>query len=195
MKDHQRQRIALFLSRIQQKKGLINLLQAWAKVDREGWLLRLAGPDEGGHLREVLRAVRDLGLTERVQYVGSVSGEEKRRIYREADLFVLPTFSENFGVVVAEALSFGVPVITTKGAPWRDIETHGCGWWIDIGVEPLAGALSQAIALSDNERRLMGQRGREYIRRYDWNDIADKTIAAYRWILGLGSQPDFVRLD
>lgn len=194
-KDRQRTRTALFLSRIQQKKGLINLLHAWAKVEKRGWQLRLAGPDEGGHLHEIMQTVRDLGLTDCVQYVGSVSGEEKRRVYREADVFVLPTFSENFGVVVAEALAFGVPVITTKGAPWRDIETHGCGWWIDIGVDPLIGALNQAITLSDNERRVMGQRGREYIRRYDWNDIADKTIAAYRWILGLGSQPDFVRLD
>ena len=193
--DCQRPRIALFLSRIQQKKGLINLLQAWAKVNGGGWLLRLAGPDEGGHLREVLRTVRDLGLTDRVQYIGSVSGEEKRRVYREADIFVLPTFSENFGVVVAEALAFGVPVITTKGAPWRDIETHGCGWWIDIGVEPLVSALSQAIALSDEERRVMGLRGRDLIRIYDWNDIAGKTLAAYRWILGLGSRPDFVHLD
>lgn len=191
-KNSERKRTVLFLSRIHQKKGLINLVHAWAKVNGGEWLLRLAGPDEDGHLREVMRTVRDLGLTDRVQYIGSVSGEEKRRVYREADLFVLPTFSENFGVVIAEALAFGVPVITTKGAPWEDIETHRCGWWIDIGVLPLEQALRAAMSLSDSERQMMGARGRQYVRRYDWDTIALQTIDVYRWVLGQASKPECV---
>lgn len=116
------QRVALFLSRIHKKKGLINLLQAWAKIDPKGWLLRLAGPDEAGHLTEILDAIRAFGLTDSVQYVGSVSGEAKQRFYREADLFVLPSYSENFGVVVAEALAHGLPVITTRGTRGRTLQ-------------------------------------------------------------------------
>ena len=108
---------------------------------------------------------------------------------------LLPTFSENFGVVVAEALSHGLPVITTRGAPWADLETHGCGWWIDIGVDPLAAALRQAMALSDDERRAMGERGRTYVQRYNWADIARQTIEVYRWVLGQGPRPDCVHQD
>ena len=106
-----------------------------------------------------------------------------------------PTFSENFGVVVAEALGHGLPVITTRGAPWADLETHGCGWWIDIGVEPLAAALRQAMALSDDERRAMGERGRAYVQRYNWDVIAREMIHVYRWMLGHGDPPACVQVD
>ena len=130
-----------------------------------------------------------------MEYLGEVDGEAKTRAYLDADVFVLPTFSENFGVVVAEALAHGLPVITTRGAPWADLETYGCGWWVDIGVEPLVQALREAMALSDDERRAMGERGRDYVRRYDWDNIGQQTIDVYRWVLGQGPQPDCVRTD
>lgn len=186
---------ALFLSRIHPKKGLLNLMAAWAELKPARWRLVIAGPDEGGHLAEVMAAARAHGIADVVDYVGEVEGEKKAVIYREADIFVLPTFSENFGVVVAEALSYGLPVITTKGAPWGDLVKHGCGWWIDTGVEPLAAALGEATNLSDDERRNMGKRGRVYARRYDWNDIAKQTVEVYRWILGQAPLPNCVYLD
>lgn len=190
----ERVRSALFLSRIHPKKGLLNLVYAWAHLGQRGWRLRIAGPDEGGHLAEVMALARRLGISESVEYVGEVDGERKSAMYWDADLFVLPTFSENFGVVVAEALAHGLPVITTRGAPWADLETHRCGWWIDIGAEPLADALRAAMALGDEERQAMGDRGREYVRRYDWNVIARDTVAVYSWMLGKGSRPECVEL-
>ena len=120
---------------------------------------------------------------------GADAFQLRAALYREADLLVLPTFSENFGVVVAEALAAGVPVITTRGAPWADLETHGCGWWIETGVAPLVLALREALALSDDERRAMGERGLAYVRRYDWDVIAAETLALYRWVLGQGVWP------
>jgi glycosyltransferase involved in cell wall biosynthesis len=125
-----------------------------------------------------------------------VEGEAKTKLYRQADLFILPTFSESFGVVVAEALACGVPVITTKGAPWEGLLTHRCGWWIDIGVEPLATALRAATALSDEERREMGERGRRYVEReFSWPSIAEQMLAVYRWVLEQGDKPDCVVTD
>ena len=150
------ERIALFLSRVHPKKGVLELVQAWGQVAPAGWRLRIAGPDEGGHWGQVERLVRQLGLGARVEYLGPVEGARKAALYREADLFVLPTFSENFGVVVAEALAHGLPVITTRGAPWADLETYGCGWWIEVGVEPLVVALREAMALT---RRAAGRDG------------------------------------
>ena len=93
------------------------------------------------------------------------------------------------------ALAHGLPVITTRGAPWADLEAHGCGWWVDIGVDPLVHALREAMALSGGERRAMGARGRDYVRRYAWGSIAQTTIDVYRWVLGQAQQPDCVRLD
>ena len=186
---------ALFLSRVHQKKGLLNLVAAWGRVRPSKWRLVIAGPDEGGFLAEVLSAVRREGIQDLVEYVGEVEGKAKAELYHSADLFVLPTFSENFGIVVAEALAYGIPVITTRGAPWADLKTYGCGWWIDIGVEPLVVALREAIGLSDEERQAMGEHGREYVRRYDWGDIARQTADVYRWVLGRGPKPACVYLD
>ena len=189
------ERNVLFLSRIHPKKGVLELVRAWGRVAPAGWRLQIAGPDEGSHWADVARLVDQLGLRSVVDYLGPVEGERKAALYRGADLFVLPTFSENFGLVVAEALAYGVPVITTRGAPWADLETYGCGWWIDTGVEPLVSALRSAVALGDAERRAMGERGRAYVQRYDWDTIAAETLALYRWVLGRGGRPACVHLD
>ncbi|MBC7624920.1 MAG: glycosyltransferase [Aeromicrobium sp.] len=188
-------RTALFLSRVHPKKGLLNLLQAWGRVAPMGWRLKIAGPDEGGHLREVMNLARQLGIAKSIEYVGEKDGAAKSKLFTEADFFVLPTFSENFGVVVAEALAHGLPVITTRGAPWADLLTHGCGWWVDLGVDALVQALREAIALSDAERHAMGARGRVYVQQYNWDEIARQTIDVYRWALGHGPQPHCVRAD
>ena len=187
-----RRRTALFLSRLHPVKGLMNLVDAWAQVRPAGWDLVLAGPDADGYRAEIEQRICDAGL-EGVRCVGEVDDDAKWDLYGGADLFVLPTFSENFGIVVAEALGAGVPVITTTGAPWRDLETHECGWWIEIGVEPLAAALAEATALPDETRRAMGERGRILIETgYSWSRAADEMAAVYRWLLGEAPRPSCV---
>lgn len=192
---HQRICTALFLSRIHPIKGLINLVRAWGQLRPPNWRLLIAGPDEIGHLADVMAAVHQEGIKDVVEYIGEVDGERKASVYQNADLFVLPSFSENFGMVVAEALAHGLPVITTRGTPWVDLPKYDCGWWIDTGVEPLVDALRQAIELSSEEQRAMGERGRAYVQRYNWSDIARQTADVYFWVLGKGPKPDCVRSD
>jgi len=193
--DQGRVRTALFLSRLHPVKGLPNLINAWARAAPQGWRLVIAGPDQGGHLQAIKALIRRLGLGESVQYVGEVRDVVKSALYRAADLFVLPTYTENFGIVVAEALAYAVPVITTRGAPWSELETHRCGWWIDIGEEPLVKALQEAMALSDQARLEMGARGRALAQRYEWAGIARQLHAAYRWVLDRSERPDSVKVD
>jgi len=187
---------ALFLSRVHPKKGLINLVRAWGKVHPAGWQVVIAGPDEGGYQADVEKEIQRHGLTDGFIFIGSVSDQEKWQHYSSADLFVLPTHSENFGIVIAEALASGTPVITTKGTPWQELETHKCGWWIDIGVEPLAKALEEAINLSPEERQAMGQRGRCLVEQnYSWDKIGQEMVAVYQWVLRGGGIPECVMMN
>jgi glycosyltransferase involved in cell wall biosynthesis len=186
-------RIALFLSRVHPKKGIPDLLRAWAQVGRSDWLLQIVGPEEIGHLKECRDLARTLAIEDHVHFLGEVYGAEKSRLYQDADLFVLPTYSENFGIVVAEALSFGLPVITTKGTPWCDLETHQCGWWIDCGVDPLTRTLLAAFDMDDETRLEMGSRGRQYVQQYTWERNAALTAHFYRWILNRVDPGDFIR--
>ena len=188
-------RHALFLSRIHPKKGLENLLMAWAKIQPEGWILQLAGPDEDGHLGDVLALAERLWIRDRVQYLGEFDDRAKWEVFRGADLFVLPSFTENFGVAVAEALSQGLPVITTTGTPWGDLQTFGCGWWVAPNEAGLQDALKEAFFMPPDRLVEMGKRGRDYVQRYDWSVIASQMLGAYRWLLGQESLPDCIRLD
>ena len=120
-------------------------------------------------------------------------GLEKIKLFREASLFVLPTFSENFGIVIAESLASYTPVITTKGAPWEDLKTNKCGWWIDIGVEPLKKALEQAIGSNDKILIKMGVNGRKLIEdKYSMQSVAEQMLQLYQWILTKDNKPNFV---
>lgn len=173
----------LFVSRLQKKKGLLNLMDAWKSLQEiaTGWQIVIAGPDQEGYLKEVLARARQNGVSDSVVYAGAVYGGKKEDLYAAADVFVLPSFSENFGSVVVEALAQGLPVITTKGTPWRELETRRCGWWVDIGVEPLADALRKAIGFSDAERREMGARGRKLVdEKYTWKAVCDAMVEGYR---------------
>lgn len=190
-----KQKTMLFLSRIHPVKGLLNLIAAWAKVRPKNWRLRIAGPDVNGHLAEVLDAADKYAISEFVDYVGEVYGERKEMVYQDADILVLPSFSENFGVVVPEALAHGVPVISTKGAPWMDLIKYECGWWVDIGVAPLANAIHQATSLTDDELNEMAYRGRLYATRYSWSSVAKQMGEVYNWVLKNGPRPDCVLLD
>jgi glycosyltransferase involved in cell wall biosynthesis len=183
-------RKAVFLGRIHPVKGLNNLVEAWHIVRPSGWRCILAGPDEAGHKRDLQAAIRFRGLENAFEFPGIRNDEQKWTLLRESDLFVLPSFTENFGVAAAEALACAVPVIATKGAPWKDLVDRECGWWVDIGVRPLADALRQATALPDAERRQMGQRARQLVRHnYSWDRIAKDMRSVYCWILGAGAKP------
>ena len=114
----------------------------------------------------------------------------------DADIYVLPSQTENFGITVAEALACGTPTVASQGTPWEGLETEKCGKWVPIGVEPLVIALRELTSLTDEERVAMGQRGIEWIRRdFSWEGIGAKMKAAYAWLLGQGEKPNFVRVD
>ena len=183
---------ALFLSRINPKKGLPMLLDAWKKLAPDNWLLVIAGNDDSNHLPVLERKIEELGLSEQVKLVGPLFGEAKEQAYLNADLFLLPSYSENFGIVVTEALSYQLPVLTTTSCPWHELESECCGWWVEPTPEGIESGLIRAFTVSDTERREMGVRGRALVeRRYLWPAIAQNMLIFYDWLIRGGEQPEF----
>jgi glycosyltransferase involved in cell wall biosynthesis len=174
---------ALFIGRIYPVKGLPLLIEAWARVRPRGWQLRIAGPDEGGHQAEVEQAVWANGLSEVVSFVGPVHGATKQWELFNADLLVLPSHSESFGMAVAEALAHGVPVLTTNRTPWQILSEHRCGWRVEATIDGMVEGLRQATAQDGPVLREMGSRGRELVAaEFGWERVARRFEEIYRGI-------------
>ena len=167
----------VFLSRIHPKKGIEILLEAWRNCDTKGWTLEIAGNGDENYISGLVESAQDL---ENVHFVGALYEDEKWNFLRSADVMVLPTHSENFGIVVAEALAVGVPVITTTGTPWEDLENHKCGWWIDLSVENVQSTLVEVFNTSTDKLHRMGFNGKKLVKeKYDIKAIGKTMIELY----------------
>ena len=193
---YSRGRHLLYLGRIHPIKGLEDLLKAWSILEPRftDWQLTIVGPDNSNYSRKLQKYAGELGL-KYCNFTGALYGEDKLNAYRHADLYVLPTRSENFGMTVAEALAAGSAVITTKGAPWQGLEKENAGWWVDIGLDPLVAALEDALNQSPMELSNKGMRGREWMKRdYSWHKISEDMASFYLWLAGGdGQPPNFVK--
>jgi glycosyltransferase involved in cell wall biosynthesis len=174
---------ALFLGRVHPIKGLPLLIEAWSRVRPRGWQCLIAGPSELGHRATLERQIRASGLSSEFQFLGKLDATLKDALYRTADLFVLPSLSENFGIVVAEALSYGVPVLATRGAPWQRLTECGAGWWVEALVDGLEHGLRAACATTAEERAVIGSAGRRLASaELQWPAIAQRTVQCYEWL-------------
>ena len=182
-------RRVLFVSRMHEKKGVLELIEAWARVKPQDWRCELVytlnGEEEQVYESKVKARIKELGVETQFILTGPLNDDAKWAAYARADLFVLPTYSENFGIVVTEALWAGVPVITTKGTPWQELEECHCGWWIDLPPkESLDAALREAMALPRELLRTMGVRGRRLIEeKYTWKAVCEAMVEGYQRIV------------
>lgn len=185
----------IFLSRIVPKKGIEVLLDAWESVSRkhQDWNLIIVGNGSKDYIEKLCGIIKEKNIQSSVSIHPPAFGEDKYRLYIESSIFVLPTYSENFGMVIAEALSCGLPVITTKGTPWESLVRTKSGWWVNLSVENLSKTLEEAIETPLNVLFEMGQRGASMVREeYDYHRVADRMAAVYKWILGKAEKPDYV---
>ena len=187
MKDSwQRTKTILFLSRVHEKKGINFLIEAASilKKELDGYQIVIAGEGDAAYIDTLKQMTLQVGVQNIISFAGGVYGEEKWNLFRKADVFVLPTFSENFGIAVAEALASGTPVITTKGTPWTDLVKYKCGWHTEIGTLPTVNALKEFLQLDEQTLETMGRNGRRLIEdKYSTQSMADEMMELYRGVL------------
>ena len=144
----------------------------------------IAGEGDLTYIDTLKQMVSQAGVQDIISFAGGVYGEDKWNLFRKADVFVLPTFSENFGIAIAEALACGMPVITTKGTPWEDLLKYGCGWYTEIGTAATVSALKEFLQLDEKTLELMGRNGRRLIEeKYSTQAMADKMMKLYKSLL------------
>ncbi len=178
-------RFVLFLSRVHPKKGLDLLVPAFAAAELGDTMLVIAGPDSDGYAERVRAMAAEHGVADRVLFTGMLHGRQRIEAMVDADLFALPSYQENFGIVVAEALATETPVLISDQVNiYREIVEAGVGGVVPTQVEPLTEALRQWMG--DAERRAAaGRRARPFVwERYDWSRIARRWVEHYRSLAG-----------
>ena len=181
----------LFLSRIHRKKGIELLLEALSCF-RYKFELVIAGSGDFNYITKLKRDVQSLGLSKIVTFVGYVEGEEKRKLFMSTDFFILPTYSENFGNVVAESLKYGKPVLTTNKTPWSEIESQMCGYITTPSAISIIIALKSISELSIDEYEDMQENAFNLGKKYDIDVVGKKYLNVYKYLHGLADMPDFI---
>jgi glycosyltransferase involved in cell wall biosynthesis len=175
--------IALFLSRLHPKKGLVDRLLPALVAMRRPCYLAIVGagdPHAPGYVNELSSAIKNLQLQDRVALLGDVNGDARWALFDGADVFVLPSYAENFGIVVGEAMARGCPVVVTDAVQscTHVIAAHA-GDVVSGDVPTLAGALDRLLGDTDR-RKACSESGQEYARRhFSWDEIARRIRQMY----------------
>jgi len=190
-------KIVLFLGRLHRVKGLERLIQAWSTLQAQHpqWLLVLAGPDEGGYRRQLEALAAEVRCADRLLFTGELDGVQKWGALAAAALFAMPSDFENFGNSIVEAMLCGVPVITTTGTPWQALRSSGAGWCVPPTPEHVAAALGEALALSADQHRTMGDAALRLAQRFAPEQAVRDLVQVYQWLLVGGDRPACVRAD
>jgi glycosyltransferase involved in cell wall biosynthesis len=177
------------------KKGIELLFEAWKRIhpDYSDWQLLVIGNGEAEYIHSLENRVESFGLKDNIKILPPVFGEAKIKVYQESSIFCLPSFSENFGMVIAEAMSCGTPVITTTNCPWEILNETNTGWCIDLSVDNLERALCEAFAMNPVDLYEMGQKASKLIYdNFDYRSVTHKSLRLYEWLLNRGEKPEFV---
>lgn len=173
-------RLILFMSRIHPKKGCDILIQAFARIAGQDPLLHLvmAGPDEINWVSSLKKAAEDLQIADRITWTGMLKGDLKWGAINSAECLVLPSHSENFGVIIAESLACGIPVIiTNKINIWREIQEGEAGLVSSDDVPGIIQSLQRWLALDNAEKKRLGTRAKEcFLTNFDINSGAKRFI-------------------
>lgn len=153
----------LFLSRIHKKKGIELLIESYSYLEndlRKNYTVQIVGTGEKNYIAYLNKLIKSKGLEQHIKILKPVYGYEKVKLLQDAYIFILPSYSENFGNVIAESLSCGTPVITTLNTPWEILNKTNSGWCIDFGIEPLFNCLNYVLKLDNISLNEISQNSR-----------------------------------
>lgn len=183
-----------YLGRLSPRKNVESLIYAFKTLQKEteDKELIIIGNGDDNYETFLKNEVRRLNL-KNIIFTGFLSGEEKDKILDSLSILAMPSEFENLGNVILEGLIRGIPCIATKGAPWEQLNTYNCGWWVDFTQESITAAIKEAINCSHDELIKLGENGKNLVREhYSHTQIATKIKSLYKWILNSGEKPDFV---
>ncbi len=185
-------KLILFLSRINFKKGLDIAAKAFALVrkSRDDVHLVIAGPDNEGYSKKVKAWLREEGVLDHATFTGMLTGPAKSDAFRAASVFVLPSYAENFGLAIVEAMSFCVPVVISNRVNiWREIADADAGLVVNCDADETADAILRCLQ-NPERSAAMGQRGRELVlSRFTWGSVADQVLALYERLIARAKPP------
>ncbi len=167
-----RKKNLLFLSRLHEKKGIINLVNVFKELNPSNWSLSIAGSGNKYFLRNLVQLSRKNYSGNNIRFLGFADDKKKKKFFKNSDIFVLPSYSENFGIVVAEALSYGLPVLTTKNTPWSILSKYKCGWHIKNDKKNLKFYLSSIFKIKDKTLTEMSKNAKVLSNKFKWPIIA-----------------------
>ena len=156
------------ISRIAPIKGLEILLEACQNLDFNGWKILIYGNGSEEYINKIRKIIIQYKLKEKVELKKAVFNQEKCKVLSEASAFILPSYSESFGIAIAEAMFFGLPIITTTKTPWSVIKSKNLGWFVNPEKHALESALQNLFKSSENNLLKKGNRAKLYIsKKYD----------------------------
>jgi glycosyltransferase involved in cell wall biosynthesis len=171
---------ALFFSRIHKKKGIENLITSWNEINNKDWILDICGPSEAKYLKQIKLMKQD----NKINFIKPVYTDvEKKKLFEKYDLFLLPSFSENFGMSILESLARGLPVLTTTNTPWSIIKKFNAGWIINSNLKYLNLSLIKIFKSSDKDFYIKSKNAIKLAKKYRWNNISKLYIDTYRQML------------
>lgn len=173
----------LYIGRIHPKKAIDNLIKACSLSEeflKSKCVLKIAGIGKKEFENDLRKLVEKLGLNDKIIFVGQVEGEEKQKILADAFWTIMPSHTENFGIVVLESLAQSTPVIASKGSPWASLENEKIGFWTENSPEMLAEKLKVILEMPPAEYEGYRQRSRGFVEReFDIGANIDKWIDLY----------------
>tara|TARA_B100000795_G_C22610075_1_gene364743 strand:- start:5 stop:673 length:669 start_codon:yes stop_codon:yes gene_type:complete len=183
------ERVLLYLGRIDKKKGVDLLLQAWNLVNRrghaDGWQLLLVGFNV--HQTEYEKQIKDFiqeeSLSAKVTCLVGQYGEQMEACYRACTAFILPSFSEGASIAVLNAWAFAKPVVVTDECGFPNATESGCAVRIEPSVASIISGIEICIEMSDSEREAMGSKGLQLVtQKYSWSVVAKQIYEVYQWM-------------